>query len=193
MPDAELRQRLLQELSLACDEGRAVAVHSNRNDPGTYEVAFVQDVRDIQVTLKCLTPRGEPDGISVVRLDDIFRVDVDTAYCRKIELLNQYQDTVFERASEVPVGDIYDILMAAKASGQVVHVLDYTDYGPAGFVQEVGQDFVTIKRISQNGEPDGLATIGLDCIASVHVGRRAEQIIAFLYRYNTDLRKLFES
>ncbi len=184
---------LLRELMVAHEEGRAVAVHNNRSDPSQYEVAFVQDVHELQVTLQCLTPRGESDGVTVMRMDDIFRVDIDTAYCRKIELLSQYTESVFEKSTQVPNGEMNEVLKAAKSANQIVHLLDYSEFGPTGFVEDVGRDFVTIRRISQNGEPDGMATIGLDCIASVHVGRRSEQIIDFLYRYNVDLRKLLES
>lgn len=193
MPSADLKEKILAELKAAHEHGRALAIHSNRNEPGQYEVAFVDEVREYQVTLRCLTPRGEVDGVSVVRLDDIFRVDSETTYCRRVELLYQYRDSVFSDEATISAGEVTDILRHAAETNAIVHVLDYSDYGPLGFVEEVGEDYVIVRRVSTGGEPDGRATVGLDAIASVHVNRRSDQVVAFLHRYNVDLRKLLES
>jgi hypothetical protein len=75
----------------------------------------------------------------------------------------------------------------------IVHLLDRNDYGPNGFVREVGSDYVEIQIISNNGEPDGYSTVLLSGISKIHVGRRQDQVLEFLYRYNHDLKRLLGS
>jgi hypothetical protein len=49
-----------------------------------------------------------------------------------------------------------------------------------------------MERIGANGEPDGHSTVLMSGINKVHIGRRQEQVLEFLHRYNHGLRKLLE-
>ena len=186
--------RFLKTLHEAQLNGGAVAVYADSEDFQSYEVGFVEHADAHEVVLKCLTPKGEPDGRRVLRMEDVQRVDVDNAYVKKLELLYQYRDSVFDKEFAAhPKGvkpTLRTVLQQAQVTNQIVHVVDGHDYGPSGFIQELGEDFVVISRIGANGEPDGTATLLLSDVTKVHVGRRNEQILAFMYRYNYELKKL---
>jgi hypothetical protein len=186
--------RFLKTLHEAQNNGGAVAVYADSDDFQSYEVGFVEHADSMELVLLCLTPKGEPDGRRILRMEDVQRVDAENAYVKKLELLYQYRDSVFE--SEFvphPKGvkpSIQSVLQNAHETNQIVHVVDGHDYGPTGFIREVGDDFVVINRIGPNGEPDGIATMLLANVTKVHVGRRNEQVLAFMYRYNYELKKL---
>lgn len=191
------RGKILETLATAMAQGRAVALYCNPDDFQSYEVGFVDFADDSEVVIKCLTPRGEPDGRRALRTDDVIRVDFDNAYVRKLELLYQYRDSVFDSDfPELPAsaqGDLRSQIEFARANEIVVHLVDSEDFGPSGFVREVGDDFVDIERLGPSGEPDGIATLLLSSVSKVHLGRRQDQVLGFMHRYNVGLRRLLES
>jgi hypothetical protein len=187
------QERFRKVLGEAQDQSRAVAIYSDMDDFQSYGVGFVEHTDSNEVVLQCLTPRGEPDGRTAIRMEQIVRIDVDTVYTKKLELLYEYRTSIFERDFlPVPKGanGLRPQLEHAKDHHILVHLVDSNDFGPSGFVRSVGEDFVEIERIGANGEPDGIAAILVAAVAKIHFGRRQEQMLEFLYRYNFDLRNL---
>ena len=190
------KAKFLATLQEALEGNRAVAVYADADDYQTYEVGFVEHSDNHELVLKCLTPKGEPDGRRVLRMDAVVRVDIDNAYVRKLELLYQYRESIFAadfRSNHSAKRDLKGQLESALLDGTIVHLVDANDYGPSGLVREIGDDYVTIERIGANGEPDGVATMLIASIHKVHMGRRQDQVLEFLHRYNHGLRKLLES
>src|SRR5580658_2372111 len=97
MAGIEGRNKFLQTLTESQEKTRAVAVYADADDFQSYEVGFVEHVDSEEIVLLCLTPKGEPDGRRAIRTDDVSRVDVDTAYTRKLELLYQYRESIFDK------------------------------------------------------------------------------------------------
>ena len=189
------KAQFLRVLSDALDKGSAVAVYADADDYQSYEVGFVEYADQHEVVLQCLTPKGEPDGRRAFRTDDVTRVDTENAYVRKLELLFQYRDSVFDRDFRPsPPGklDLLSQLEHARSTHSIVHLVDDNDFGPSGFVVELGADYVVLERIGGNGEPDGRSMLLLDSIDKVHIGRRQDQVLEFLYRYNYELKRLLE-
>lgn len=192
---AASKARFISVLERAHEKGHAVAVYADENDFQSYEVGFVEYVDAHELMLMCLTPKGEPDGKRGIRTEDIARIDAENAYTKKLELLYQYRDSVFDpdfRPSASGGSDLRNQLLKAREDGVLVHLVDSNDFGPTGFVREVGEDFVDLERIGNHGEPDGQCTVLMHSISKVHIGRRQEQVLEFLNRYNHGLRKLLE-
>lgn len=177
-------------------KSRAVAVYADADDFQSYEVGFVEHADSDEVVLMCLTPKGEPDGRRAIHMEDVMRVDLDTLYTKKLELLYEYRQTIFDKDFRpAPKGatGLRAQLEHARENRILIHMVDTNDFGPSGFVHVVGEDYVEIERIGPNGEPDGMAMILLTGISKVHFGRRQEQLLEFLYRYNFELKKLLSS
>jgi hypothetical protein len=190
------KSKFLKTLGKALEGSRAVSIYADADDFQSYEVGFVEHFDSQEIVLLCLTPKGEPDGRRAIRTDDVLRIDVDTTYTRKLELLYQYRDTIFDkdfRAAPKGGTTLKAQLEHAMETHTLVHLVDGNDYGPSGFVQAVGEDYVDLLRIGANGEPDGTATILSAGISKVHFARRQEQLLEFLYRYNFELKRLLES
>ncbi|CAN5450457.1 hypothetical protein BH11ARM1_BH11ARM1_04270 [soil metagenome] len=186
----------VETLSVAVESGRAVAVYADIHDFQSYEVGFVEWVDANETTLLCLTSRGESDGRRILRTDEITRVDVETAYTRRLELLHQYRGSVFEEGfRNGPSGkmDLRAQLEHAKINHTIVTLVDEGDFGPVGFVRHVGEDYVELERVTADGEPDGRTTIMLDSVVKANFGRRQDQVLEFLHRYNYQLKRILES
>jgi hypothetical protein len=189
------KAQFLKTLHTAIENGNAVAVYADSEDYQSYEVGFVEYADSSEIVLQCLTPKGEPDGRRVLRTDEVTRVDSENTYTRKLELLYQYRDSVFDnnfRTGPAGKADLHAQLLHAHETRCIVHLVDENDFGPSGFLQEVGTDYVILERIGTNGEPDGKSMLLMDSISKVHIGRRQDQVLEFLYRYNYELKRLLE-
>lgn len=188
--------RFLSTIRDAQDRELAVAIYTEGDDYQSFEVGFVEHADASETVLLCVTPKGEPDGRRVLRTQEIVRVDSDNAYVRKLTLLYQYRDMVFDKDFRpVPIktgSDLISQLRHAFESNTIVNLVDTNDYGPSGFIRNLGEDYVELERISPNGEPDGLSTMLISSITKVHLGRRQDQVLAFLYRYNYELKRLLQ-
>lgn len=194
MADTHGRAQLLTDLKVAEENGEAVAIYSRTDDREKYEVGFIEACDQHQIVLKCLTARGEPDGRRLISMDDVVRIETDSAYLRRVQLLYQFRDTIFDRdfREAAPGSSLREQLEHARDRNTIVHLADLCDSGPRGFVKEVGPDYVVIMQIGRTGEPDGRTTIMLENVHKVHIGRRQDQIFEFLYRYNFELKRLLE-
>ncbi|CAN5597355.1 hypothetical protein BH11ARM2_BH11ARM2_34680 [soil metagenome] len=190
------KTRILQLLNDAQDVGRAVAVYSDSEETSGYEVGFVGHVDGDHLTLNALTNRGEADGMRYYSLDEIVRVDTETSYIARLELLYEYRESVFNfEFAKGPRGsqDLRGQLLHAQEMGTVIHLVDSGDVGPTGLVLSVGEDHVEIERLTSNGERDGRTVMLFEDIAKAHFGRKNEQVLGFLYRYHVGLKRLLES
>jgi hypothetical protein len=196
MRGKDAAQRFAETFREAMEKEEAVAVYADDADLSDYEVGFVESVSDDEVVLLALSAKGEPDGRLVVPVADINRVEYGSLYTKRLELLFQYRGDVYEREHlRIPVSiqrDTKGLLEFAREQGIVVSLVDRFGTGPAGLVRGVADDYVELERLTSQGEPDGTAILMLAAIERVHIGRREEQMIQFLYRYHFGLKRLFE-
>jgi hypothetical protein len=190
-------QRFEEILRHARESESAIAVYANDSDLNDYEVGFVEDVGTRSLVLLALTPKGEPDGRQVILVEDIHRIDAETAYTKKLSLLYSYRTSVFEtdfhKLPKDTGRDVPSLLEVAREQNICVNLVDQYGYGPSGFIRQVGTDHVELERLNSKGHPDGIAVIMLDAIDRVHLGRREEQVLAFLHRYNVGLKRLLDA
>ena len=132
MASIDGKAKFLETLTQALGSKRAVALYADADDFQSYEVGFVEHADGEEVVLLCLTPRGEPDGRRAIRTDDVSRIDLDTSYTRKLELLYEYRTTIFDKDFRpAPNGKagLRAQLEHAKEHHTLVHLVDSNDYG----------------------------------------------------------------
>jgi hypothetical protein len=196
MKGKDAAQRFAETFREAMGKDEAVAVYANESDLNDYEVGFVEAVSEEDLILLALSPKGEADGRLVIPLLDVHRVEFGSSYTKKLELLYQYRGDIFDRDFKaIPATvrrDSRSLLEYARDNGMLVNLVDRFGYGPSGFVRSVADDYVEVERLGSGGEPDGTSILMLDAIDRVHVGRREEQMLLFLYRYHYELKRLLE-
>lgn len=188
-----VREKFAAVLQQAQHAGNVVSIYHLDGDTSKFEVGFVEAVNGEDLTLRCLNARGEDDGHIVLRLDDVDVVEVDDAYSRKVQLLHEYQGSVFAKSDGVERGDSYESLLEmALRNRWVMTAEDHRGHKFVGFVSEIGDDFFELELLTTYGEPDGKAAIQKASVVRIEVNRRDEQTRAFLYRYHYELKRLLE-
>lgn len=184
---------VLQE---ALDAGKVISLYHQSHEADRFEVGFVEAVSRTDVTLLCLTPRGEEDGRMAVRIEDITALEIDDPYSQKIQLLHSYRGSVFNREEGLRTSgnspSIDEQLRSAQEQGQAVTVEDASGTRFTGFVGEITDGYIEMNLLNQYGSPDGTAYIARHMLGKVDIGRRDEQTRAFLYKVNHELKRLLE-
>ncbi len=173
-----------------------MSLYHQSHDADRFEVGFVEAVSRTDVTLLCLTPRGEEDGRMSVRIEDVTALEIDDPYSQKIQLLHSYKGSVFSgqeglRGSGASPS-IEEQLQQAQERAAVVTIEDIGGTRFTGFINEMTDGYVEITLLNQYGAPDGTAYLARHMLGKVDIGRRDEQTRAFLYKVNHGLKRLLE-
>jgi hypothetical protein len=193
---ASVRSKFVAILQGALDGAKVVSLYHQSHEADRFEVGFVESVSRTDVTMLCLTPRGEEDGRMAVRIEDITALEIDDPYSQKIQTLHSYRGSVFNREEGLRTNalspTIEDQLLTAQDKGLVVTVEDTSGTRFTGFVNELTDGYIEVKLLNQYGGPDGTAFLARHMLGKVDIGRRDEQSRAFLYKVNHELKRLLE-
>ncbi|MFI5388024.1 MAG: hypothetical protein ACHQ50_18105, partial [Fimbriimonadales bacterium] len=193
---ASVRGKFVSILQGALDAERVVSLYHQSHDADRFEVGFVEALSATEVTLLCLTPRGEEDGRMAVRIEDITALEIDDPYSRKIQTLHSYRGSVFTSEDGLRTNGssptIEEQLVQAQEANAAVSVEDICGTKFTGFIGELTEGYIEMKLINQYGEPDGAAYLARHMLGKVDIGRRDEQTRAFLYKVNHKLKRLLE-
>ncbi len=89
------RPYFLKELVAAKRQKVMVSVYFSEENPDECATGYVLDATSDGTTLQHFTPDGAPDGRVLIRMDQVFMVDVDGRYERKIAFVAEHYDQVF--------------------------------------------------------------------------------------------------
>lgn len=193
---ASVRSKFVSILQEALDAKTVVSLYHQSHDSDRFEVGFVESLNRTDVTLLCLTPRGEEDGRMSVRIEDITALEIEDPYSVKIQTLYNYRGSVFVEKEGLRTSanspSLEDQLQAAQDEHKVVTVEDISGTRFTGFINELTDGYVEMELLNQFGSPDGRAFIARHMLGKVDIGRRDEQSRAFLYKVNHELRRLLD-
>ncbi len=142
-------------------------------------LAFDEDF----MALYSITPRGVFDGISVIPIDDITRIEAENQYCAKMKAIaDEIEYTRFPRTlSNVDV--LKQVLEMSEKNNTVVSIeVDRSGYDDAtGIVEGIFDDCVEIAVIDEYGCEDGKSWVQIDNITRVSYLSETEQVIQKLF------------
>lgn len=177
-------------LSEAYKQNDMVAVYSDPSHPECAAVGYIDSLSAKQLALKHVTPEGISDGYVIRRIEDVFRIDVNGEYERRLtqlyQLHNQQHEDFFPH-SMTPQRDLFrEGLIIAQERNFVVSIcMDETEeqMDLVGFVKEVRSQTVTLSRISIDGFDDGESTIFIDDIIKMNCNTANERNLKLLFEY----------
>lgn len=178
--------RIREVLSRCWESDQIVGIHTNERDLERFHAGYVRSLSSAAVTLFCVDSKGFDDGITVIPLEEVLRLHTDTEYLRGVDLLYRNRDQVYRPTatswSDGAIDDFPRALLVAKEQNQAVTLVDINEASLSGIVLEVGEDWVDIEELKDNGQSDGTYTIYLGDIVRLEIGRQGEQANMFLHR-----------
>ena len=163
---------MLEKLKKFCGTNIPISIYNDSENSDKCCLGYVQAVNEEWVLTKEISPTGRFDGYCTQRFEDIFRVEQDTQYIKKLAIL---YDLKKDANSEFNLNISENILPNALDSAIQNHIMTTTwvnnDSGAiTGYVTEYQDGVVSMQQITEYGEKDGLVMIYEEDIVQVWLG-----------------------
>jgi len=185
-----MRKNIKGVLKEAMSTQQLVSIHLEPSNMSSCSVGYVDALDNTKIRLQAISLEGENAGYEIRQLDEIYRVDTDTFYLRKIGFLHKNRGKIFSDIDLVHPGDNSDILFSTLREAKdkkvlVIFVILWTcdpDDSIIGYVESITPETVQILSIDDYGRNDGFIVVNLKEIIAADCNARKEQIIGFLHR-----------
>jgi hypothetical protein len=160
-------------LKKAKKENKMVAYRTNTDTGERFGVGYVLDYNDETITFKSISPQGFNDGIFIIRTTDLYGMDFDDIYCRRLELKEAQRDQIFAEA-QVPAffhhgnSSIPEILEKAKTHNQLININFYQDITLYGYIKEVSETEFFMEVFDEYGGYDGFSVFLIENIKNIN-------------------------
>lgn len=146
---------------------KLAAVYSDYDNCDKFTVGYILKNTSDELLILNISPCGKYDGFSVIRTDDIYRIEHESLYLKKIERLTDKGEISFP---EFDCGNsLMDGLMKYSMENEMITLIKIGGGADivTGFVSDVTDEFVCLKQISDCGEYDGMTLIGKEQISFI--------------------------
>jgi len=156
-----------------------VSVHTDKEDWSSCAVGLVDGLSDLHVCLKSISKDGCVGGFEVRRLEDIFKLDCDGSYERKLRNLVDATQISLPASIGESSDLLLDVLERAKEQGLVVTIWGGDlDDSLVGFVRELSDEAVRVSVVDEFGCADGYSWLSLEEIVALDAGTAPELKLA---------------
>ncbi len=173
---------MFSDLLRQCQEGKKlIGIYTNRQDLSKFDVGVVLAVDDDFLILSSVSKYGKRNGLLLLEIDSVVRIDEDSVYLRKIGALMRYYN---EKQDDFNADEylIYSLLEYCHANNRIaaIDLLDSGTYDAVGFVDDLDTERCVIKQISEFGKNDGTSNILLADITSISCCSEMEVMLEVL-------------
>lgn len=157
-----------------------VSAYNDAEDNDSFRFGKIDTVDEEFLLLRAYTPTGTPNGLYMLPLAHIIRLEYGDPYSERMKLLIGNVTGVRSGVSE-PILD--SMLLYCKRSGRVAS-FELNDSGGSdvtGIVESIDQDTVTVRQIDLYGCEDGFTCFRIDDISCIEYDAGVESARSKLY------------
>ena len=163
---------------------KLVSLYSNVENKDAFNVGFIVDYDSKFLLLNSISEYGKNDGILLIYIDDIFRIDIDSNYENKLlRLLNNKEITNYKFKK---IGSCIEKLFNyAKENNSIISISFFdSDYKSdvIGKVKSYNTNLVEICCYDEYGKVDGISYINISEINYASLDSLDEKMITNLIK-----------
>ena len=163
---------------------KLVSLYSNVENKDAFNVGFIVDYDSKFLLLNSISEYGKYDGILLIYIDDIFRIDIDSNYENKLlRLLNNKEITNYKFKK---IGSCIEKLFNyAKENNSIISISFFdSDYKSdvIGKVKSYNTNLVEICCYDEYGKVDGISYINISEINYASLDSLDEKMITNLIK-----------
>ncbi len=153
------------------------------NDTKSFYVGIILAYNDREIALQLVSTDGTDDGIEVMDINNIFRVEMKGQYIKKIKKLSS--DLSKSKLSiELKNDDIFKSILETALESKKIVSLELSNSGfsdVVGFVDTLYENECKIKQVDEYGYEDGYSYLKIDEITGISYSRMTEQRLMKLW------------
>lgn len=161
-------------------------IYTNFQDMSKFHFGNIIAVNEKEIAIHMISPDGEDDGISVMNVDNVIRVETNGQYSEKMKKLC---NGCFPSSYNLSVKDnniLMSVLLLSFNEKQIVSIelLDSGYNDIVGFVEAVENGECMIKQIDEYGYEDGYSYVSINDITKVSYSTQDEKRMMRLWSFN---------
>ncbi|NLD58789.1 MAG: hypothetical protein GX647_03900 [Clostridiales bacterium] len=175
-------EMLHEQLKRIVEEGSLASLYSDSDDTEKFSVGRIKSISDRYVLIESFDEAGKYDGYALKQADDIFLLEKDTRYLKKIRCLMGGESR--PAFPEEGADGLHSSLLGFARDNNLVVSVQMMKSGvvdACGFVRGIEEDCVEMELVNAYGESDGRSYFSPDCISQAVCDGTDEQIIKTLY------------
>lgn len=162
-----------------CLKNRKIgSFYFNKEDNCMHLTGFVHCYNDREIIIEHITPRGEYDGFILNKMENLYRVDYEGDYEKKIHNLYKLKN---QKHPIMPcdVGSLIGSLLKFACERERVVTLELENDSITGIIDEYG-DYIKLQILNENGEKNGNSIIDIDEVVTFSCDTDYEQDLKIL-------------
>ena len=158
---------LLSCLTASYRNKKIVLLYTNAEQTQIFSAGIISEIFDNEVIISHYLPNGKYDGYIVKRISDIYKIETDSKYAEKIEILSKINETKHDQLCRVKENGFSTLLTYAYETKKVVTIelVDSGNNDAIGFVQQINDKYCTISMLDDYGENDGVSVFNIEDIS----------------------------
>lgn len=168
---------MINVIKHCCADQKIASFYFNKEDNCVHLTGFIHSYNDNDLLIAHITPRGEYDGFVLNKIENLYRVDYEGDYEKKIQRLYQLKNQthpIISCEEEMKVA----LLQFAQEKGYLV-TLELENDAVTGFVAEYGA-YVSLRLMDENGENNGTCIIDINEVVTFVCDSDYEQDLKLL-------------
>jgi hypothetical protein len=172
--------------TLLCDSedtNQIVDLYSDTSNTDKFSAGFIVALSSDDVVIAHIAPGGKYDGFMLKKIDNIFRADIGSKYDATIQKLYLQQSQAHTKFRSEFENLSKGFLYFAKTNNYVatIELLDSNLEDVKGFIDDVAEDTVKIRKLNQYGESDGYSIVYIDDISFITCDSDDEHALKILF------------
>ena len=175
---------MLEILKELCKKEKYISLYVNVNDLECFKYGKILAVNQLFTLIEQISTSGDFDGVILKKTEKIIRIEVDSNYNKKMEILMKDKKNANPYFNSIDTNiDLRDALLKyAKDYDEVISVelADSNYYDIVGIVGKIESSVCSFFQIDDYGNSDGVSYVRVNDISSISCGSESERILKSL-------------
>ena len=157
------------QLQVIFQNGCYACFYINKSNTTAFIFGKILGINDTQIAICMVSPEGDYDGVIVINIDAIYRIEWDDLYSQDMKAKMKEKELPKTEVAFCD-GDFFETLLDYSIAMKDVVTIEVMESGYEdliGFVENKDDLFCTVRQISKDGLPDGYSMIRLEDITQV--------------------------
>lgn len=166
---------------------QVVSVFTDINDRAKCSVGFIERYDNLAILIKHLDSHGESDGYAWRKKENIYRIDINGIYEKKLEKLynlkNEKHNEIIQQVADNDI--LVDIINNSIINNKILEI-SLDEYNEQeliiGIAKKINNnEYLVIDKINDIGEINGITVVNLDDIVNLNFDSKDGRDIMLLH------------
>ena len=180
---------MINTLLYCCEKKIPASIYCDPSDRQKHYTGYIEKVNKNEILIAHISNNGYYDGYVLRPTEDIYRIDYDGEYEKRIDTLykarRQTHNVLFIISDKESL--FLSALRAAKENDLVVSLI-LDDDCRTGWIKGYDNDVVLLRALNDNGEKDGIAIVRVSDVDVLEIDTDYEQDLRLLSEHRGRLK-----